>query len=431
MMMALFSMMLWRLKAVCTWIIITALLTKDNDINVDPVANDWSFIPNIITEEDNTFLTNLPDRNEDPKVNSSKSGFILSAKASLSRANVVGGALGFPRIRLPTKYLGMPLYKGPKKSFLWDDLISKIAARMEGWEAKGLIVGRKGGLGIAETKGPRQGYEFETLVAVYMPVNNLWSNFMKSKYGYNSASFSGGASIHDSPIWKRLSKAGRTCEDLIRWKVGCGKINFWHDIWVDDSALSRFSPPIGESHLLVSSYWRDNTWYLDHVRSIIPNEIVDSLYLIALFPSAELTTLFGHSLQMVVLLCIVLGIGIQSKGICMVSKCHGCNDIESLEHLFFVTVRKCVCRFGTFAAMFSVSRTLLMDRLGTALCMVLLGVIMFLKFILELLFRYLFYGFIWLERNDAKHRNMSFYHDEDSFGNVRGRFSGFFQSEGY
>ena len=75
------------------------------------------------------------------KVNSSKSGFILSARASLSRASVVGGALGFPSIRLPTKYLGMPLYKGPKKSFLWDDLISKIAARMEGWEAKVLSPG--------------------------------------------------------------------------------------------------------------------------------------------------------------------------------------------------------------------------------------------------------------------------------------------------
>ncbi|KAJ6776826.1 REVERSE TRANSCRIPTASES [Salix koriyanagi] len=42
----------------------SALLTKDNDINVDSIANDWSFIPKIITEEDNNFLTNLPDRNE-------------------------------------------------------------------------------------------------------------------------------------------------------------------------------------------------------------------------------------------------------------------------------------------------------------------------------------------------------------------------------
>ena len=92
----------------------------------------------------------------------------------------------------------------------------------------------------------------------FRTVNNLWSNFMKSKYGYNSAFFLGGASVHDSPIWKRLSKVGRACEDLIRWKVGCGKINFWHDIWVDESALSRYSPPIGESHLPVSSYWRYN-----------------------------------------------------------------------------------------------------------------------------------------------------------------------------
>ncbi|KAJ6714204.1 RETROTRANSPOSON UNCLASSIFIED-LIKE PROTEIN [Salix viminalis] len=273
------------------------------------------------------------------KVNSFKSGFILSAKASLSRANVVGGALGFPRIRLPTKYLGMPLYKGPKKSFLWDDLISKIAARMEGWEAQVLSPGgritilksiltsmplyllhvimppktvmcrierlfnkflwsskgqkrihwecwedlcypiEEGSIGMRRLKDLVKAMSLK-LWWRFRTVNNLWSNFMKSKYGYNSASFSGGASVHDSPIWKRLSKAGRAREDLIRWKVGCGKINFWHDIWVDDSALSRYSPPIGESHLLVSSYWRDNMWYLDHVRSIIPNEIVDSLYLI-------------------------------------------------------------------------------------------------------------------------------------------------------
>ncbi|KAF9684918.1 hypothetical protein SADUNF_Sadunf03G0000300 [Salix dunnii] len=70
---------------------------------------------------------------------------------------------------------------------------------------------------------------------------------MNRKYGYNSAFFSGGANVHDSSIWKKLSKVGRACEDLIRWKVGC---------------------------------------------------------------ILELAILFGHSLHIVVLLCIVLGIGL-------------------------------------------------------------------------------------------------------------------------
>ncbi|KAJ6731270.1 REVERSE TRANSCRIPTASE ZINC-BINDING DOMAIN-CONTAINING PROTEIN-RELATED-RELATED [Salix viminalis] len=441
------------------------------------------------------------------KVNSSKSGFILSAKASLSRANVVGGALGFPRIRLPTKYLGMPLYKGPKKIFLWDDLISKIAARMEGWEAKVLSSGgritilksiltsmplyllhvivppksvmcrierlfnkflwsskgqkrihwecwedlcypvEEGGLGMRRLKDLVKAMSLK-LWWRFRTVNNLWSNFMKSKYGYNSASFSGGASVHDSPIWKRLSKAGRACEDLIRWKVGCGKINFWHDIWVDDSALSRYSPPIGESHLLVSSYWRDNTWYLDHVRSIIPNEIVDSLYLIAVsstrvdHPLWTLTANGGFTMysawnrvrqvsdrqpifSKIWHASIPLKISffiwrllndfipvdtrIQSKGICMVSKCHGCNDIESLEHLFlFCPSVSLVWNF--FAAMFSVSLPVDGSIRHWLSAWFFSGDYVsegHIRIIIPILVLW----FIWLERNDAKHRNMSFYPD--------------------
>ncbi|KAJ6399842.1 hypothetical protein OIU84_015493 [Salix udensis] len=147
-------------------------------------------------------------------------------------------------------------------------------------------------------------------------VNNLWSNFMNCKYGYNSASFSGGASVHDSPIWKRLSMAGRACNDLIRWKVGCGKINFWHDIWVDDSALSstRVDHPLW-SLTAHGGFTMYSAW--NRVRQVSVRQI-------------------------------------QGKGICMVSKCYGCNDIESLEHLFLFCPSVSPVR-NFFAAMFSVS----------------------------------------------------------------------------
>ncbi|KAB5533656.1 hypothetical protein DKX38_016742 [Salix brachista] len=270
---------------------------------------------------------------------------------------------------------------------------------------------------------------------------------MNCKYGYNSASFSGGASIHDSPIWKRLSKAGRACEDLIRWKVGCGKINFWHDIWVDDSALSRYSPPIGESHLPVSFYWRSNVWYLDQVRSKIPNDIINSLYLIDVcstrvdHPLSSLTAHGGFTMysarnrvrqvsvrQLIfskiwhafiplkisffiwrLLNDIPVDTRIQGKGICMVSKCYGFNDIESLEHLFlFCPSVSPVWNF--FAAMFSVSLPVDGSIRHWLSAWFFSGDYVSAGHI-RTIFPLFVLWFIWLERNDAKHRNMSFYTD--------------------
>ncbi|KAJ6713550.1 RETROTRANSPOSON UNCLASSIFIED-LIKE PROTEIN [Salix purpurea] len=279
------------------------------------------------------------------KVNSSKSGFILSARASLSRAYVVGGALGFPCIRLPTKYLGMPLYKGPKKSFMWDDLISKIATRMEGWEAKVLSSGGRITIlkSILTSMPPK---------SVMCRIERLFNKFLWSSKGQkrihwecwedlcypvekgglgmrrlqdlvNAMSLKlwwrfRGVNVHDSSIWKRLSKVGRACDNLIRWKVGCGKINFWHDIWVDDSALSSARA--------------------DHPLWSLTANGVFTMY-----------SVWNRVRQV-----SVLDIRLQSKGICMVSKCYGCNHIESLENLFlFCPNVSPVWNF--FVAMFSVS----------------------------------------------------------------------------
>ncbi|KAJ6684500.1 RETROTRANSPOSON UNCLASSIFIED-LIKE PROTEIN [Salix purpurea] len=345
------------------------------------------------------------------KVNSSKSGFILSARASLFTASVVGGALGFPRIRLPTKYLGMPLYKGPKKSFLWDDLISRIAARMEGWEAKVLSSGGR----ITILKSILTSMPLYLLHVIVPPksvmrrIERLFNKFLWSSKGQKRIHWEcwedlcypveegglgmrrlqdlvnvmslklwwrfRGASVHDSPIWKRLSKASRACDNLIRWKVGCGKINFWHDIWVDDSALSstRVDHPLW-SLTANGGFTMYSAWNRRLLNDFIP---VDTR--------------------------------LQSKGICMVSKCYGCNHIESLEHLFlFCPSVSPIWNF--FAAMFSVS--LPVDG-SIRHCLsawffsddyVSAGHIRIIILLFDL-------WFIWLERNDVEHRNMSFYPD--------------------
>ncbi|KAF9688547.1 hypothetical protein SADUNF_Sadunf02G0208300 [Salix dunnii] len=242
-----------------------------------------------------------------------------------------GGALGFHCIRLPIKYLGMPLYKGPKKSFLWDDLISRIAARMEGWEAKVLSPG--GRITILKS--------ILTLMPLYL--------------------------LHVIVPPKSVVRASMI--------LPFGK----------DSL--RYNPPIGESHLLVSFYWRSNAWYLDQVRSKIPNDIIDSLYLIDVcntrvdHPLWSLTAHGGFTMYSAWNRDFVpVDTRIQGKGICMVSKCYGFSlPVDgSIRHWLS----------AWFFSGYYVSAG-------------------HIRIILPLFVLW----FIWLERNDAKHRNMSFYPD--------------------
>lgn len=75
------------------------------------------------------------------RLNKSKSGYIVGKHLSVRRAAIIANATGFYRAALLSKYLGIPLYKGPKKAFLFDDLICRIRDRISGWEKKILSPG--------------------------------------------------------------------------------------------------------------------------------------------------------------------------------------------------------------------------------------------------------------------------------------------------
>lgn len=47
---------------------------------------------------------------------------------------------GFKQKKLPFTYLGAPLFKGKKKKFPFDDLVSKIKSRLMGWEKLTLLI---------------------------------------------------------------------------------------------------------------------------------------------------------------------------------------------------------------------------------------------------------------------------------------------------
>ncbi|XP_022870779.1 uncharacterized protein LOC111390020 [Olea europaea var. sylvestris] len=74
-------------------------------------------------------------------VNRDKCGIILSRWAYTSQIRRLEIVTGFRYQQQPFTYLGVPLFKGTKRSFLYDDLIQKIRNRISGWASRLLSPG--------------------------------------------------------------------------------------------------------------------------------------------------------------------------------------------------------------------------------------------------------------------------------------------------
>lgn len=74
-------------------------------------------------------------------INNIKSTFCTGKRMTAGKINTISNTIGFKYQKLPIKYLGIPIYKGNKKSFLFDDLIGVINNRLSTWEFKLLSMG--------------------------------------------------------------------------------------------------------------------------------------------------------------------------------------------------------------------------------------------------------------------------------------------------
>ncbi|GAA0166985.1 hypothetical protein LIER_22019 [Lithospermum erythrorhizon] len=74
-------------------------------------------------------------------VKTEKNTYILSSKASNARRSIVQRATGFRRGEAPFNYLGIPIYKGKKKCFLFDDLLDKLRGEVASWSSNFLSFG--------------------------------------------------------------------------------------------------------------------------------------------------------------------------------------------------------------------------------------------------------------------------------------------------
>ncbi|KAL2471352.1 Uncharacterized protein Adt_39488 [Abeliophyllum distichum] len=74
-------------------------------------------------------------------VNRDKSGIILPRRATIQQIHMLEHLTGFRHQQQPFTYLGVPLFKGHRKIFLYDDLTQKVRSRISGWASRLLSPG--------------------------------------------------------------------------------------------------------------------------------------------------------------------------------------------------------------------------------------------------------------------------------------------------
>ncbi|KAL0915057.1 hypothetical protein M5K25_015457 [Dendrobium thyrsiflorum] len=257
------------------------------------------------------------------KFNKDKCSFITPNSVKNDRINAIKNIIGFRHGILPIKYLGIPLYKGRKKCFLFDELIKSINNKLNSWEFNFLSFGgrliliksvlcslpiyifqclqppksitnkiekkfnnffwkgngsnskinwaswnkccgvhEEGGLGCRTLRDIAHAFSFK-LWFMFRKNNNLWAQFMNAKYCKgkhpNTIIFKSG----DSQIWKRLCNIRHEAEQYIKWGLGKADIYFWQDKW---SKANEFI--------------FNNSWNLIKLADILPTSIVNIISLI-------------------------------------------------------------------------------------------------------------------------------------------------------
>ncbi|KAL2540715.1 Uncharacterized protein Adt_01693 [Abeliophyllum distichum] len=157
-------------------------------------------------------------------VNRDKSGIILPRRATIQQIHRLEHLTGFRHQQQPVTYLGVPLFKGHRKIFLYDDLIQKVRSRISGWASRLLSPGGR-----------------ITLIR-YGGYSDLRDLFGLSFYGVSTVRahilILATVPYYASPVWRRLKLIGPQAESYIAWKLGRGHIFFWHDCWMGDTTLA-------------------------------------------------------------------------------------------------------------------------------------------------------------------------------------------------
>ncbi|KAI3463155.1 hypothetical protein Pfo_019818 [Paulownia fortunei] len=259
-------------------------------------------------------------------INKEKSSFIVSTKCSNLIIQRLQYATGFNFKHLPITYLGGPLFKGNKKCSLFQDLISKMRYKIQGWEKSSLAHGgrlalikntlsmmpiyllqvlqppkmvlhrieqimarffwgtygdqkrmhwvswdricqpiKEGGLRIRKLADMVQAFSLK-LWWRFRSMSSLWAAFMQQKYC--GCLFLGAVkiSVHDSSNWKRMCKG-----------LGDGQAYFWQDHWIGEAPLAATNQRELMGHSAVNFFWQNKQWNVERLGQLLPQNVVNKI----------------------------------------------------------------------------------------------------------------------------------------------------------
>ncbi|EOY34747.1 Uncharacterized protein TCM_042327 [Theobroma cacao] len=379
------------------------------------------------------------------QVNHQKSCFITSNGCPMTRRQIIAHTTGFQHKTLPVTYLGAPLHKGPRKVALFDSLITKIRDRISGWENKTLSPG--GGLDIRRLNDVSDAFTMK-LWWRFQTCDGLWTNFLKTKYCMGQIPHYVQSKLHDSQVWKRMVRGRDVAIQNTRWRIGKGNLFFWHDCWMGNKPLVTSFPSFRNDMTFVHKFYNGDNWDVNTLKLYLPMNLIDEILQIpfdrsqddiaywALTSDGEFSTwsaweavrqrqspntlcsfIWHKSIPLTISFFlwrvlnnwIPVELRLKEKGFHLASKCVCCNSEESLIHVLWDNpVAKQVWNF--FADFFQINISNPQHVSQIIWAWYYSGDFVRKGHIRTLIPLFICW-FLWLERNDAKHRHLGMYSD--------------------
>ncbi|WRX14697.1 Reverse transcriptase domain - like 10 [Theobroma cacao] len=331
-------------------------------------------------------------------------------------------------------------------SFLWGDSTNGKRIHWVAWH-KLTFPCSEGGLDIRRLIDMFDAFSMK-LWWRFQTCDGLWTKFLRTKYCMGQIPHYVRPKLHDSPVWKRMVKDREVVIQNTRWRIGKGNLFFWHDCWMGDQPLVNSFPLFRNDMSTVHNFFNGHNWDVDKLKLYLPMNLIDEILQTpfdrlqddvaywALTSNGDFSTwsaweairlrqspnvlcsLFWHKsiplsvsffLWRVFHNWIPVDLRLKEKGFHLASKCVCCNSEETLIHVLWDNpIAKQVWNFFSNFFQIYVSNP---QNVSQILWAWYFSGDYVRKGHIRTLIPLFICWFLWLERNDAKHRQLGMYSD--------------------
>ena len=169
-------------------------------------------------------------------------------------------------------------------AFLWDQNIDNKWFYWTSWDNLRFPLEEEG-LGFHSFEDTCQAFSWKLWCRLCLN-NSVWSAFMHQKYI---------KTVHPSLVrvhrpsaaWRRLDEIYLFVEDTIRWCLGKGIVDFWHDCWLLSAPITEEVAVQNPPHMLVVEFYTLGGWIISKLQQWLPAHLVQYVYQLSLYPDLD------------------------------------------------------------------------------------------------------------------------------------------------